>query len=382
MKKVISLIIISVMLISCAFACSCGKSDVAKDGLIVETMTDFESVNEIMSLKVSAAQSQLSLNTDKKYISSGESSLKMEFNKSKGALNYYEDNIVQFIPRQKYFEKTDFRSVVGFTIDIWNENDYEIEICLSVNNRATVLGYSTLEKGYNSVSFTFDNEQVFAFSDVQLLSVDLSFYSGRGNDLIYMDNVRLTSTDKEFKPYDFKSAFKNDVNYTYDNFAQLYTVIDLGGYDSIFSRARLSVNYDKSYVKIGDGSMKVEFQKSPKTGKVDNTSIRTYDKMSGNFNDYVGKGYYLKADVFNATDKAVGLNFKVFSTIDDETFEKTITINANSWSDGELSLAIDDIKKAFTTERLSVLTVVFGFYGVDVGDAVYVDNLRFERSAV
>ena len=80
MKKIISLIITSLLLISCPFICACGNSNNEKAGITVKTMTDFENVYEIMSLKVTAAESQLALNEDKNYVSSGERSLKMTFN--------------------------------------------------------------------------------------------------------------------------------------------------------------------------------------------------------------------------------------------------------------------------------------------------------------
>ncbi|MBQ6922071.1 MAG: hypothetical protein IJQ66_03180 [Clostridia bacterium] len=72
----------------------------------------------------------------------------------------------------------------------------------------------------------------------------------------------------------------------------------------------------------------------------------------------------------------------MFSTIDDETYAITVNVKAGSWSDGNLKLAIDDIKNAFTNDRVSVLTVVFGFYGLEGGDSVYIDNLRFEKESV
>lgn len=384
MKRIFSVFIGIVLLFSVLLTCACGeKAEKINDGLSVKTMTDFESVQEIMSLKVTASESKLALNKeDKQYITSGEGSLKMTFNAKMTAIGYYEDNIVQFIPQQKYFEITDFANVVGFAADIWNENDYEVETCLSFNNRVTVIGYRTLQKGYNSVIFTFDNNQVYAFAKREIQTVDLSFYSGRGNDVLYMDNVRLISSEKEYVPYDYKAAFSKDLNYSFDTEAETYPIIDLGGYDSIFSRARVSVNRDKRFVKLGEGSLKVDFKTSPKTGKIDNNVIRTYDNMTGDFNAYVGKGYYLKADVFNPCDKDVVIEFKVFSTIDDETYAIAVNIKAGSWSDGNLKIAVDDIKNAFTNDRVSVLTVVFGFYGLDGGDSVYIDNIRFEKESV
>ena len=37
------------------------------------------------------------------------------------------------------------------------------------------------------------------------------------------------------------------------------------------------------------------------------------------------------------------------------------------------------IKESFENEQIKVLTVVYGFNGVEAGDTVYIDNLRFER---
>ena len=124
--------------------------------------------------------------------------------------------------------------------------------------------------------------------------------------------------------------------------------------------------------------MKVDFLTSVKTGKADNYRIRTFDKMTGDFNAYAGKNYALKADVYNPNDKDITVDFRVFSTLDDETFATTVNVKANGWSGEELMLKIDDIQNAFSNVKVNVLTVVFGFYGIEGGDTVYIDNLRFE----
>ena len=210
--------------------------------------------------------------------------------------------------------------------------------------------------------------------------MDFSFYSPNGNEVLYVDNVSLIFTEEEYKPYDFTAVYKDNLAFGYENYAESITTIDLGGFDSLFSRARTSINKDKRFISQGEGSLRVEFFKSPKDKLVDNTLIRTYDKILPDFDDYVDGNWSLTVDIFNATDKTLEFELKIFATVDDETCSISLNVPANSWADKDLiKMPISLIKEHFTSEQIKVLTVVYGFNGVEAGDVVYVDNLHFER---
>ena len=382
MKKSIKIflcLILSIVAIFCFTACNDDNNE-QNDSTVV-LLTDFEDTYSLMSIKITAPQSQIYLNEDKNFVSSGEKSMKMHLNQALSASGYYADTILQFIPGQQYFAHTDFKDVTAITADIWNDNGFDIDMCLSVNNRRVVLEYGVLKPGYNKVVFNIDPTQAFALSETFLTSVDLSFYSGVGNEILYIDNVCVKTTDKAYSAFNFDKIFgDDDISYGFENYAEMLNMIDLGGFDSIFSRARLSINNDKNFVKNSDGSLKIEFKNSPDDNKVDNTVIRTYDNYFADFNKYVLLGNYaLTADLYNATNKTITAELKVFSTIDDETCSVMVDIPANSWSNQKFSIPLDRIKHAFTNQRISVLTVVLGFYGVAGQDVVYLDNLGFSK---
>ena len=382
MKKSIKIflcLLLSIIAIFCFTACKDDEQN-QNDGSVV-LLTDFEDVNSLMSIKLTAPQSQISLNEDKNYVTSGEKSMKMHLNQALSASGYYADSILQFIPGQQYFAHTDFKDVTAITADIWNDNGFDIDMCLSINNRRVVLEYGVLKPGYNEVVFNIDPSQAFALSETFLISVDLSFYSGVGNEIIYIDNVCVKTTDKQYSAFDYDKIFNDDdISYGFENYAETLNMIDLGGFDSIFSRARLSINNDTNFVKNSEGSLKIQFKNSPDDNKVDNTVIRTYDNYFADFNKYVLLGNYaLTADVYNDTNKTITLELKVFSTIDDEICSVMMDIPAKSWSDKKLSMPLDRVKHAFTNQRISVLTVVLGFHGVEGEDVVYVDNLGFTK---
>ena len=382
MKKSIKIflcLLLSVIAIFCFTACDDETQE--QPEVSVKLLTDFEDVYSLMSIKLTAPESQIFLNEDKNYVSLGEKSMKMHLNQSLSASGYYADSILQFIPGQQYFAHTDFKDVTAITADIWNDNGFDIDICLSINNRRVVLEYGVLKPGYNNVVFNIDPTQAFALSETFLSSVDLSFYSGVGNEILYIDNVCVKTTNAQYNAFDFDKIFgDDDISYGFENYAETLNMIDLGGFDSIFSRARLSINNDTNFVKNSEGSLKIQFKNSPDDNKVDNTVIRTYDNYFADFNKYVLLGNYaLTADVYNATNKTITAELKVFSTIDDEICSVMVDIPANSWSNQKFSIPLDRVKHAFTNQRISVLTVVLGFYGVAGQDVVYLDNLGFTK---
>lgn len=382
MKKLLKLLICLLLISLSAFmitACS-DKDDKTADN--VKLLTDFEDVKSLMSIKLTAPESQIFLNSDKNFVTSGEKSMMLHLNQALGASGYYSDSILQFIPGQEYFAHTDFKDVTAISFDIWNDNEFDIDTCLSINNRRVVLEYTVLKPGYNKVEFNIDRNQAFSISETFLLSVDLSFYSGKGNEVIYIDNVCIATTDEEYKPFDYDAIFTDDlISYGFEYYAETLSMIDLGGFDSIFSRARMTVNTDKQYVKNSEGSLKVEFKASPIDNKVDNTVIRTSDNYFADFEKFTDGNYSLCADVFNASDKTVTVELKVFSTIDDETCSLMVDVPAKSWVDSKtFNMPIARIKNAFTNTRISVLTVVIGFYGVEANDVMYIDNLGFVKN--
>lgn len=385
MKKIITLI----MTIFLAFTCAIGfvACDEAaetpnglREGLAVKQVMDFENKYELMSVRLTAHEAQIFHNTDKAYVSSGEKSMKFHLNQAQSVIGYYEDTVLQFIPGQQYFSHSDFSNVTGITADIWNANQFDVELCFSLNNKRVIIEYMTLKPGYNQVEFIYDTNQVISFTDKQLISLDFSFYSEHGNEVMYIDNVCLITTAETYKPYDYTETYKDNLIFGYENQAEAIAILDLGGFDSIFSRARVAINADKRYIRQGNGSLKVDFYRSPKDKLVDCTLIRTYDKLVPDFNDYAEGDWVLTCDIFNATEKNISVELKIFATVDDETCSIRVDIPANSWADKhQLRMPMSLIKESFSSEQIKVLTVVYGFDGVDAGDTVYIDNLSFER---
>ena len=152
MKKVLIFIIAVLLTLSNVCFLSCKKSTV-KENDFEKLVVDFESVNELMSVSLTAHEAQKSLNTNKKYVSHGEKSMKMHLNQAQSVIGYYEDTTLQFVPGQQYFNYTDFSNVIGISADIWNDNGFDIQMCFSLNNKAFVIGYYTLKPGYNKVEF-------------------------------------------------------------------------------------------------------------------------------------------------------------------------------------------------------------------------------------
>ena len=384
MKRFLTLILALLFIICSAFSLTaCDKEDsknALRSGLSKKLMVDFETLNEVMSVQLIAHEAQIFHNTNKTFVSHGKRSMKMHVNQAQSAIGYYQDTVLQFIPGQQYFNHTDFSNVVGISADIWNDNGFDVEMCFSLNNKALAIDYTTLKPGYNKVEFLYDHNQVISFTDKQLVSLDFSFYSDYGNEVLYIDNVNLITTTEEFNPYDYTARYSEDIIFAYEDFAESIAVIDLGGFDSMFSRARTVINADKRYITQGNGSLKVDFFRSPRDKQVDNTIIRTYDNIMADFNEYKGEDWSLVVDVFNDTDKTIDFELKIFSTTDDETCAITAKIPTRSWSDKQkLNMPLSMIEEAFENEQIKVLTVVYSFHGVDVGDTVYIDNLRFER---
>jgi hypothetical protein len=342
-----------------------------------QRLMSFEAVEELLqSAAISAAQSKVELNDDARYISDGGKSAHMRMNQVKNTSGYYDNSLVQLLCNTKYLKKADFSDVEYLGLDIYNNSGFKVDFVLKAS-KWLILNRSTLDEGWNRIQIYLDRTTA-DFSKITVF--DLDFKGGGADDKpldVYVDNFRAYLTQTPAVQYVQDLSGENW--YTFKNMREAYAMYDMGGFESVFSMPRMSINRNTDYILTGDASLKVEFCKK-RNGAMDTSSVRTADNNLGDLNRYVGaENWYIAFDIYNATNEHIKLSSTVFSNYNDERYGISAQIAPHSWSNpAETRIYINDLKTNFTGEALNVLTVVFAF-GLTSPGTVYIDSIRMAK---
>ena len=394
MKKLLAILLSLVCF--CSILTSCGGSggesssesekessnqQVQEDGSI--TLMGFEDVNELLkSVAFTAYESKIELCDDEQYVTQGNYCAKMKLNQSliNNSSHYY-DSTFQVLCNTQYLKRRDYSNVDYLAIDIYNATDYEVEFILSLGNRFNIVYDTVLKPGANPLAI-YLNGEAYNFSAIDVWDFNFRGLKAEQSSLeIYVDNLRVYERAESVKMHDKKEDFATEKWYTFDNDRDAYLFWQFGTSESIFSMPRMTINRDKRYIREGNGSMKIDF-KTKKDGSVDITSFRSADYELGNLNDYVGdENWYITFDVYNAAEFPIGVSVVVFSAYNNEQYGMNIgTIQPGTWSDRtKARIYINDLKERFTGVELNVLSLVFGFSGIQSGCTVYMDNFVVEK---
>lgn len=381
MKKIIALGLLAIMsasMTSCSFA---DFSDTDKEP--TETAQEdktllmgFESVRELLTV-YTVNVGQIYENKDAETISQGETSMKVSYQQEVGENDFAANMEVVFMPGNKYFKKVNFEDVSYLSIDVYNPNDRDYEVC--VNNGGISTDFFVVKPGWNTLTTYLDRSIAkYRFNGaISYYSLMFRGQQGQSPDF-YVDNFRYYEASTSYDVYSFDKD--KEIWHEFTNSAETTFLVNMGVPESVFSTPRYTINKNPKYVLTGKSSLKVEFLKKS-NGAMDITAFRTADNMMGDLNSYLNKGdYYLFFDIYNDFDYSISVGVIVFSNYNNETYGATVEIAAKSWSNPLTSrIYLKDMEAAFTGNGLDCMTIAYYINGVTSEGCIYLDSIGVKK---
>ncbi len=385
MKKLFSILMIGCIMLPLA-ACAEKEGETPVAAGESETLLSFESKRELFSFyRISIAET--TLNTDKNFVTDGESSMKISYHYDVAENKFAKDMVLGFVPGKQYFTKETATDISYYAIDVYNPNGRECEAIVNVGG-ATMDNY-TLKEGWNTLYTYVDRTALYQVQKEALGYYSLTFRGGKGvKDDFYVDNWRYFKTDTPFEIYSYDNSLtKSTVWHDFSSSAETKLMTVSGTIESKYSAPRFHINRDMQYVKTGNSSLKVSFM-NKKNGTVDCTAFKTENGTLPNFNGYLsgarnGEKWYISSDVYNAYEQEITLTYTLTATdsAGGKQYSKTVSIPAGSWSnEAETRIYLDDVAAAWKVEGLDTLYFRYEVSGVSTAGCVYVDSLGLKKA--
>ncbi|MGN1053495.1 MAG: hypothetical protein ACI4SH_08930 [Candidatus Scatosoma sp.] len=374
MRKGITYLLSALFLLG---ACGCGESNAgsasnaAADG--VRTIYDFESWEELSTCAFKYEFDRATINRDKKYVKSGEASMKIEVS-AKTQTPY-----ILFYPGFEPVEKSDFTDVDRIMLDVYNPEDRDISIWMSLDVRSsygfemntTSKEFVLRKNTWNKVVYRTNRESLTrAFSLEEVMHIALRFDTAEEPYALYCDNMQIRTGEpqKEYQSQrqDGELLFfedDRDIDFfnctTYYYIQYLYPILD--------------INLDPNYCSEGKKSMRVRIPLSDlvvfpmvelQVDAIDASAFKDAKAIS--------------MDIYNANGKSVPVDFHIrdfYRTsggAPKADLKRQIWLSADSWT-----------TVTFTREELAISTVDIealkniGFEFIDQNDKSFGKYVRF-----
>lgn len=357
--KKIAIIVLFPIILS---GCNCGKTEERK----TEILHGFESVKELLTVyRVNVTETELC--TDKKYVSEGEASMKIVCAPPESENGYAADIVLAFTPENKFFNKKSFTDVGSFSLDVFNPNETEYEICINVSDVTN--DFYLLKSGWNKI------ETENYTTKLDFFEITFRGQKGKGYEF-YIDNFRFDSSDDKMSEYYFDNKKQDFIDFENGYEKTLFELNALTKPESVFSTPRFSVTADKRYIKTGNGALCVRFGKA-KDGNYDITSFKTKNGIVADLSLYKNDDYYFISEIYNDFDNDIYAEI-AFNAASGETYGKRLKIPAKSWGDKDESKIFTD-KIVSETGGDSVVSIGYNFSGISGEGCVYIDSFRIEK---
>lgn len=359
---------IAMALLSCCIAVptACTEEPVSSQQLL----HGFESVKELLTVyRVNVDNTQLCTETE--FVSEGKASMKVATKQEVAADEYASDIVLAFTPTNRYFNESIFLGKGYFSVDIYNPNQTEYEVCVDIGNQTTDI--YTLAAGWNTV---ITNNFVLG---QPISHYELTFRSQQGKSAeFFVDNLQYCTEDRDAEAYQFDNKktvwldFSNEVEKTYFE--------PIGKPLSAFSAPRFTVETNENYSLANDGSLKVAFHYT-NGGKIDITTFKTRDtKILEDFNIYVGEeNWYFFFDIYNAYNYDIYVDVSITQR-NGAIFGKRLKLFAKQWSDSENArIYINEMKDSLLGGEMDAVSVTYSFSGIKTEGCVYIDSVGIKK---
>ena len=333
MKKGMAWLVSVLAVTSFVFPTACDLEQVDMGGVLIHGFNSYEAACDYTYEEWFG---RAEVNTDKKYVTEGEGSLKVypmaDFDKPT------EYPYIGVNAMGKDVLTGDFSSFEKISLDVYNPNDETVEIgmCLQVNAAELVStrlqSYKIPSKAWLTVYYSFENGAAkYAFNDLKDVATVMVAFKNKRTSLedeykpVYIDNLRGYAGETEkvtVQPntegvfLDFENPAETDLfDYLY---ATKYSCYMADG----------AVNMDKRFVSSGNNSLQLTLRPDFMDYR-DYIGVKLYESL---LSPIVSGKTSLSFDVFNActTEQTLNIEYKIgnVNTADN----RTLTIPANGWA--------------------------------------------------
>ena len=273
MKKFIVSLLSAIMLLG-GSACALPAESSQKKGLdpnLSALKSGFSCFDELRFFEYSDFY-KAAVNTDKQYVTEGETSAKFTFKGSNATFSSF-----KVWSNTNYFGSSDFSRAQAITVEVFNPSETSRKVWLSFTTSKEGLMKSfqvypeteyELKPGYNLVALVIDRASANFLCDMEHVSyINFRFINDGSTYDLYMDNLRVHFTDEQIEKLE-KTYEENELLF-FDDPADLFFVST----PMLFSPT-LSICRDPKYIASGSGSLMLTFSEEAISGMEYWTSAR------------------------------------------------------------------------------------------------------------
>lgn len=253
--------LLSILMVMCYMGCA--SKQVEPDNIIV--LNNFESQEDLDSLRMFGILGKVELTNDSKYVTAGISSAKVTVvsdpYKESVPFLYQATDIVQ-----KEINYTDFSEVDGILLDVYNAqpNNNAISFRLVYNNQGnTTLKNRTSTKTYfelapeqwTDIYYPIKRDCIpIVENKAQVIGIEIGFERSETNQIYFLDNLRLKTTMLSYSPLQMQLD-TNEIC-SFDNTWQIEKIVcSNGGLDLLEG----NISLEKQITSNGAGaSLRIE----------------------------------------------------------------------------------------------------------------------------
>ena len=181
---------------------SCGKNDRVTDpepDTLMSVVNDYETNAEFDTMYMRNFFGRIEINTDAKYVQSGNRSMKLIMSESSGG------NIYQMLEQKRLGKDiTDFSKVRAVTLDVYNDSDeiksFSMQLVYGKTDGPGT--YFRLTPGWNRIKYTIHREFIPEIEELghnirKVAQIVFSFTRVKdGEEVFYIDNCRVYRTEE------------------------------------------------------------------------------------------------------------------------------------------------------------------------------------------
>ena len=401
MKKFNKILIFLVLLVLVAssalfFGCQPGNNPDddtnAQENANNSLLCGFGSIREMQSFGYNAAFYSAKLNTDKQYITEGDTSAKFVF---KGR-TIYSPNL-QIFSDSGYFGTKDFTKANMITVDVFNPDSkphtfYMYFATSQDGAKAVYQNYTekkiTVQSGHTLVTYDIDRTIAAAICDMANVEyVNFRFINEEQEYSLYFDNLRVYFTDDTIG-VETKQYQEGEILF-FDDMVDRFSVTTMTYMCTSATLPEISICRDPRYIAQGNGSLKVQLSGDSGDLTLDETpclkisgeavsrlDFSQYSKLSFKFlSDF--DGGQLSMRIYNTTGSGI-----MFAPISLEKSVKgewmTMEIDLSKAANGYTSEYDGNYSEGIDIEHIAAIELFYIQRGHE-GGCFYLDEIKLEK---
>lgn len=404
-KKVLSLILSLVLIMaifvgrSVSYAPANGSSDLAKFQTVQGTevmLYDYEEIADFQEINASLGFGLTSMNTDPKYVKSGNGSMHVRVEAYEEFYHFPEKiyekrQVIVMYPNWFFENKKDYSDALAFKIDVYNvsDRDMKISFCIVTSTTTVVLGPEIAVRNcWNELTFEVDFESAIYRGMDSVKTFAFAFENrvqGQTAAECYIDNFKMIKSATKSQKLNYIPAVNGDMVCDFeDRYFELTAYNGLTSYPNIgvYDWPTISINTDSQFAKSGNKSLKIVRHPSrynhslfPEWSDIFPFTAEFIDSV--NWKKYDTDKSYIYMDAYNDSDEQVMLRVYCVDGKSQGMLKETY-LAPNAWTTVKVPMYHEYMEWA----NLASFNIMFGdFYGIE-DSVIYIDDIRLVESYV